>query len=728
MKIREKLLVSVLAAVTIVLIAASWLSYASSKRALVKEIKLHAESTLKAYAWELDSNIAALPIVAHAMAVAVSSLYPESTVQIKDLIRISLGINPYAYGSTIAFAPGVIPGGPKLVSPYYFRTKEGLGYKDLAAPSYDYTKWNWFKIPMETGKPHWSEPYIDVGGGEIAMVTYSYPIVRQDKLLGVTTVDIDLEDLTEDIERIVVGQTGRAFLLSKNGTFLTIGEEKVALDQTIFDYAKEKPNREKVIELGKEMTAGGSGFVSMDDPVRSEKAWIVYGPIPTTSWSLGIIFPEAEFLGELTTLYHNMIIISAAGLAVLFGLIFVISARISKPIGALADHAKRIADGDLSTEAVGSESRDEVGVLARAFGEMQGSLVETLAKLREEKDMFTAAFSQMSDGLVILSPHWEALQANRAAERFLMLPAQGHFRDHILARFDSSVPAGKMTEVVDKPIRFELKRRESEQLGPLVLETMVAPIARDNGELREFIMSVRDVTEERAEETSKANFLSLISHKLRTPVTLLKSGVSLLQDGLLGEMNDKQNRQIGSMGNQAAKLQSLIEVLIGYSAIEGKPLETAKEEIDIGEFWKTISKGALETYSEKNPKIDLEIEPGVEKIEFNKQYLAMVFSQLLDNALKFNMSEPAEIKVRVHIEGGEIVTEVRDNGVGIPPEYLDRIFEKFFQIEKYFTGNVEGMGLGLSYVKSIVEHFGGSIEVSSKAGEGSVFTVKLPAS
>lgn len=267
LKIRGKLLVSVLAAVIAVLVAASWLGYTNSKKTLVKEIRLHAESTLKAYAWEIDSEIASMPIMVHGLAMAIASLYPTDIEHIKGLIRISLEINPRAFGSTIAFAPGAFPGTKELVAPYYYRSSDGLAYKDLA--------------------------------------TSSYPFYRDNKLLGVVTADIALDELTDEIEKLVVGQTGRAFLLSKNGAFLTLGEREVNLEETIFDYARGKPDEEKIDELGKEMVAGRSGFVSTTDPLEGETAWVVFGPVPTTNWSLGIVFPEEELLGELLDMKRN---------------------------------------------------------------------------------------------------------------------------------------------------------------------------------------------------------------------------------------------------------------------------------------------------------------------------------------------------------------------------------------------------------------------------------------
>ncbi len=726
MRIRDKLLFSTLVPVIAVFVAGISFSYVTSGKALEEQIAARAENMVKAYTWRLDGEISSLTVIAKGLAASVEAMRPTSVEQVNALIEKTLQSYPAAFGSTIAFAPDSFSKEQRLVAPYLYRGKEGLEFKDLSDESYNYPKWEWFTIPEESGKPRWSEPYIDVGGGDLPMTTYSQPFFRDGRFWGVATIDVALEELTDEIEKIKVATSGRAFLISKEGRFLTVPDEDWNLKRTILDAAKELAS-DDFARLGKKMMAGESGYIPMVNPLTKQPVWIAYGPIRETGWSLGIEFPERELLAEIVRLHRNILFIAIAGIIAVTTLILLVSSRIARPVKRLAESSRRIADGDLSVPPPGADADDELGVLARAFRDMEGSLSGMLSKLKQERWMFEACFSQMSDGIVIFDPNWKVLQFNRAAENLLALPSPGPFWEHVQAHFDASVPIEKVTDISSiEHAAFELNRRESDHAGELYLIAILIPIQDEEGRTAQIAMSLRDITEDRAEEGSKRDFLALISHKLNTPVTVLKSNISLMKDGLLGEMSDKQKRQMEAMSKQVAKLAAVIEELVGFVTIENENLSAAKEEIDLPAFLGEIAASVKDSYSEKEPEVRISVDAGASPIPFNRQYMELISRQLMDNGLKFNMSKPAIAEVRCARVGDRIVMEFSDNGIGIPPEYRDRIFDKFFQIEKYFTGNVEGIGLGLSYVKKIVDHFGGSIEVRSTPGQGSSFIVRLP--
>ncbi|MFH0798740.1 MAG: ATP-binding protein [Pseudomonadota bacterium] len=726
MNIRKKLLLSVFASVVLVFAGLSLLSYRYSRKAMVGEIERRAEGMIRSYTWELDANLQSIQAVAMGLSIASQSLVPASEEELEGLIKNSLEAERRAFGATVAFEPGEFPGAKTLIAPYYRRGPEGLLFVDLGTSTYDYPKWDWYRIPRESGKPRWSEPYIDVGGGEVAMTTFSCPFFRNGKVWGVATADVALQDLTADIENIKTGETGYAFLLSKEGKFLTMRSKEWRLKRTIFDVAMEWKS-EDIKKLGEEMLAGKEGFISTIDPMSGEKTWFVYGTVPSTGWSLAIAFPEGELLGELNSLHRTMIITAAAAAVVIFLLIFVISSRLAEPIRRLAMSARRISEGDFTRKPEGSSGSDEVGVLTRAFTDMERSLVASLEKLRDEKEMFRTCFSEMSDGLVILGAGWNVVQSNTAADRLLLLPAQRPFLQYLMEHFDTSVPLDRISDFSRRLPPFELSRRDSEDMEPLDLTAIITPVHDEAGALRALVLSVRDVTKLRSEESSKKNFLSMISYKLMVPVNALQSSVEMLKDKLLGSLSEKQQRHVDAMGKESARLAGLIEKLIGFVAIEGADLESSRERIDLPALFKEIADEARLSYADMHPEIETKAAFGAGEIDFNRGYLRLAIGQLLDNALKFNLNNPAHATIECTREGKSFAISVADDGVGIPPEYLDRIFDKFYQIEKYSVGGAGGMGLGLTFVRRIIEHFGGRIDVVSTPGSGSKFTIRLPA-
>ncbi len=728
MKIRNKLLLLILSTVFVITACMIYLSYTTSHKVLVREIETRASFMLDKYRLQLNTKLEDVTQAATYEALAMQGLSVGLTRgEVNSLVQSIVNSSPDIYGSTAAFAPGKFGDGGELFAPYYHRLKDGtgVGFVDLAAESYNYPKWDWFRIPASTGRPYWTHPYIDKGGGDVAMVTYAYPFYKDGELWGVSTIDVSLGRLTKIVDGIISGGGGLAFLIDQNGTFLSMKRPDSELKRSIFDIAREM-NSPLLDSLGKEMIDGKNGLVSIMNPLIGKQSWFVYGPVPATGWSLAIVLPEDELLADMRTLHRNNILIGMGGLIFLFVLIFIISSRISGPITSLALAAQRIASGDLGSQIKVKKTGGEVGLLAGTFEKMRASLSGSLKQLKDDKEMFAIAFSQMSDGLVILDVNCNVVEFNRSAEKYLMLPAKGSFKEHLALHFEGEMPFLQSNDCLDKDATFKIARRNASELGALHLECSARVIRDDEGGVREHVLSVRNITELETEERSKRDFLSLMSHKLFTPLTVLQGKLMILKDGLAGNLEEKQSKLVTSMVDQTAKLNNLIGSLVSFVSLDEEHLDTSREEIDLKGVINQAAEECRSWFSEKNPVIEIRVADDLTKLNFNQKYLSMIVKHLIDNALKFNMSGQAKVVIDCKHAGANAVISIADNGIGIPPEFLDRIFDKFYQIEKYYTGNVEGVGLGLAYVKKIVETFGGSVSVNSEVGKGSVFTLKIP--
>jgi signal transduction histidine kinase/HAMP domain-containing protein len=725
MTIRNKFLLTVLPAALTVLACLTYLSYATSRKALMREIEGRARVTLEAGVLRLDGVLARIEDALQDLRVSLEVLGPESDEEVKGLIRGFLRWNPEVYGSAIAFRPGASPSGSGLFAPYYCRDEAGLRYLDLASPSYHYPDWDWYRQPAGTGKLVWGPPYLDTGGGDVTMITCSCPFLRDKEFWGVVTADVSLSGLTDIVRNIVIGKSGYAFLMTGEGVMLSGGEGLWDPGEDIYTLAGRMHSPE-LEALGRDMSAGRSGFFSLREPITGKRAWVVYGPVPSTGWSLGILFPEEELTADLRWLHRSMILIALSGVIVLAGILFFLSTRISRPMSELAASARRIAGGDFSERLLDPGTRDEVGTLTDAFNEMHRSLSVLMERLHGEKEMFRIAFSQMPAGVVILDGAWNTLQCNRAAETLLRLDPGRSLLENLRTRFEFVNTSEDLEAADEEPATFELRRKEDRDAADLVLACILTPVRDGNGRLRERILTVRDITEQASEEHFKRNFLSLISHKLLTPLTVMQCGVNLMQDGLLGDLNSEQRENADTLGEQFRKMQTLIEKLVSFVALEGGSLDRSVETIHLPALVSELAGDLAVRFPEKRTVVVMDPSSGGTTISFNRKYLALMLGQLLENGLKFNHSDPARVTVSCREEDLNAVITVADNGTGIPPEYTGRIFEKFFQIEKYFTGNVEGAGLGLAYVKKIVETFGGQIEVATEPGKGSSFTVRLP--
>ncbi|MFI7426205.1 ATP-binding protein [Micromonospora sp. NPDC049836] len=227
----------------------------------------------------------------------------------------------------------------------------------------------------------------------------------------------------------------------------------------------------------------------------------------------------------------------------------------------------------------------------------------------------------------------------------------------------------------------------------------------------------------RAASESKSRFLANVSHELRAPVTAIIGLARLLADSASDPLTAEQARQVGLIRSSAADLLSLVNELLDLAKAESGRLEPNWTEVDLRGVFGQL-RGTLRALSTR-PEVELVVEepPAPATVRSDEVLLAQVLRNLLHNGLKF--TERGEVRLRAERQDDRWSLSVSDTGVGVPPELHERIFEEFYQVPG--TTRVGGTGLGLPYARRLVTLLGGTLELTSEPGRGSVFTVVLPA-
>ena len=308
------LLLVIVAAVT--LEATSLVQYFSSRRMLRQEASLRAESELRATRNEI------MDIVDQAEAAVHNSIwisrwcldYPDSLAVVSRRI---VEENPSVMGSTIALVPGYKKDLP-LFSPYVCRTADGgTELKSLATEEYDYPSQEWFTEPLNYGIGYWSEPYVDEGGGEILMTTYSVPVMDDTgRVAAVLTADVSLDWLTELVGNVRVYPNAFSVLISRNGKIMVSPVEELNMQTSIMDYAEKTKDTSSFKVLAEGMLTGKSGSVSLRQN-RRERMFVFYAPIEKTGWSMAIAIPDSEIYGEIRRMSFLVSILMLIGLGML---------------------------------------------------------------------------------------------------------------------------------------------------------------------------------------------------------------------------------------------------------------------------------------------------------------------------------------------------------------------------------------------------------------------------
>lgn len=369
---------------------------------------------------------------------------------------------------------------------------------------------------------------------------------------------------------------------------------------------------------------------------------------------------------------------------------------------------------------------------------MSGRTIEQLRRVHQELEAarleaqnrrFETLIQRMGKGAIICGLDWKIVEINPAAERYLNNTglAGSHILDFIFRGYTVKVSRAELEENTWNFKVFDIIREETPDFSALYLELTIDVIRADTLEDSRIIILFHDVTGSRREELLKSNFLNLVSHKLLTPVSVITVNASMLKDGLLGALSDKQSTAVSHILEKANSLKSLIEKLFGFTEILSGKIDRPKETIEIFSHLPFLINNLVKDIKDRPVKPDVDCPDKDLKVNINLMYFYLIIQNLVENAVKFNDKPELKIKVSAKASGADAEFIVADNGKGIPEEDREKVFERFHQVEKDFTGNVPGVGLGLAIVKRLVEAHGGEISIESEIGKGTRVKFSLPA-
>ncbi len=287
-------------------------------------------------------------------------------------------------GGSIAVVPGALPQtADKLLMEYISRDRDGRWQpKHLGDSTYDYTAMPWFADALRAGKPMWSEPYYDKGGGDARMITYSYPLRNANgRILAVMTADVSVSGLTDEIDRLMPVEGGYAFVINGHNVFITYPDSSKALPDNVRRYAIEI-KEELAAALGMEDFSKGKGktfTIGEGDTLMM----LVCRRIEATGWVVCCVVPYSAITAKLDLVTIKAVILILGGLLILLILIRFVVVYSMRPLRRLTEAVERISSGDLDTPLPQMKASDEIGRLNNAFSQMQISLREHIRRLLE---------------------------------------------------------------------------------------------------------------------------------------------------------------------------------------------------------------------------------------------------------------------------------------------------------------------------------------------------------
>jgi PAS domain S-box-containing protein len=401
--------------------------------------------------------------------------------------------------------------------------------------------------------------------------------------------------------------------------------------------------------------------------------------------------------------------------------------RFLRPIHLLTESISKVRAGELNMK-LDVKTGDETEKLIYEFNEMISRLSafekSTMGTLMDEKNKSVAIVKSISDPLIVLDHNYKIVMVNNACEQFFDFAESkmlgNHFleaiRDGELFNFiTGSVESGKT--ICEKVLYFEKDKG-------YYFNVVITQNSDAEHNSKGCIVLMQNVTEFKELERIKTDFVATVSHEFKTPLTSIIMGASMLEGGNLGIVSEEQMDVVKAIIEDGERLSGFVTELLEVSKLESGKAVYSFEPCSLSAIIESSVRQFSETAGRENVTIENDVEEDLPRVYADFERVTWVMNNLLSNALKYTRSGDF-ITISAKRKDNIIETSVKDTGDGIPPEYLDRIFDKFVQVKGHDI-EARGTGLGLAVAKEIVTAHRGKISVESEMDAGSTFRFTLP--
>ena len=493
--------------------------------------------------------------------------------------------------------------------------------------------------------------------------------------------------------------TRNYYILDGGGTLLLGSDERSGLDATANLLAAENGR------VGDESDITAD-FMDVAIPIpEGEPDYIVY------------ILDSKETVSGLNTQLF-MIIMQALVIGLLISLLlsFLLSKTMVGPIEKLTAGAEKVAAGDFESR-LPVESTDEIGILTGTFNEMASVLQQTLAAVENERTKLDTLFLHMTDGVVAFDHTGRLIHRNPAAVTMLGRTLGEDSRYDQL--FGSLYPMEQIL-ALRRPDYAEAQQ----VVGDRMLELYLAPFSSDQ-EKGGVLIVLHDVTEQHRNEERRKEFVANVSHELRTPLTNVRSYAETLRSAEGDIPQEMENSFLDIIISETDRMTHIVQDLLTLSRLDAGNTEMRFAPFSFRESVENVCRANAMEARRHGHSLTYTLAEDMPEISGDRQRLEQVVTNILGNAIKYT-PDGGHIAVTGGGSGRSVWVEVTDDGIGIPEKDRDRIFDRFYRVDKARSRESGGTGLGLSIAKEIVERHHGSLRLVPREGRGTTIRLVLP--
>lgn len=485
-------------------------------------------------------------------------------------------------------------------------------------------------------------------------------------------------------------------------------------------------------QVSQVLKTGESAKKIQTNPDTNRRVWLYVSPIKKDNEVVGVV----SLMADIESVYQDLVGITkiftvGTILSILITTIigFVASKTVTSSIEKMSAQVKTMASGNYGT-VVGINTNDEIGDLAKVFNQISKRIKEEQDVTETERRKLATIIESMMDGIITTDTNGKVVLINTSAGDMIDAPENEILigKDALkLLNISEYESIGEIIEAEDS-----LLVNASEDDEGLLLRAEFSKILKEENEdlsqvsteLEGYIIVLYDVTDQERQERERREFVSTVSHELRTPLTTMNSYIEALEEGVI---NDKElaPQFIDTIHKETTRMIRMVNELMQLGKMDIKEEHYDKEFIDINKLIEQISDRFELTHPEKNfikyiPKTPIFVEGDQDK-------LTQVFDNIMNNAIKYSPNgKNITVRVRQNYNHNRVSISIKDEGVGIPLVHIDKIFNRFYRVDKSRQRTMGGTGLGLALAKNIVEAHRGRIWAQSREGYGSIIFVTLP--
>ena len=485
-------------------------------------------------------------------------------------------------------------------------------------------------------------------------------------------------------------------------------------------------------QVSQVLKTGESAKKIQTNPDTNRRVWLYVSPIKKDNEVVGVV----SLMADIESVYQDLVGITkiftvGTILSILITTIigFVASKTVTSSIEKMSAQVKTMASGNYGT-VVGINTNDEIGDLAKVFNQISKRIKEEQDVTETERRKLATIIESMMDGIITTDTNGKVILINTSAGDMINAPENEILigKDALkLLNISEYESIGEIIEAEDS-----LLVNASEDDESLLLRAEFSKILKEENEdlsqvsteLEGYIIVLYDVTDQERQERERREFVSTVSHELRTPLTTMNSYIEALEEGVI---NDKElaPQFIDTIHKETTRMIRMVNELMQLGKMDIKEEHYDKEFIDINKLIEQISDRFELTHPEKNfikyiPKTPIFVEGDQDK-------LTQVFDNIMNNAIKYSPNgKNITVRVRQNYNHNRVSISIKDEGVGIPLVHIDKIFNRFYRVDKSRQRTMGGTGLGLALAKNIVEAHRGRIWAQSREGYGSIIFVTLP--